>query len=90
MYIVKCTLLSNLSQFSKGGGGGHWWDGWGWWGIIIKEKLMYNTGSKSIQSCYDKGTENELIMLIIACNKRLNFFSIYMPNPNNFYLNCPH
>lgn len=42
MYIVKCTLLSNLSQFSKGGGG-HWWDGWGCLGIIIKEKLIYIT-----------------------------------------------
>lgn len=91
---IKCILLSVLYwaiwvSFLRGGGSLVGWVGL--FGDYYKgEAYIYNTGSKSIQSCYDKGTENELIMLIIACNKRLNFFSIYMPNPNNFYLNCPH
>lgn len=64
MFIVKCTLLSNMSHFSGGGGGVI--DGVGvGWGNIIKEKFMYDTstssmtsstGLKPIQSCYDKGT----------------------------------
>lgn len=56
MFIVKCTLLSNMSHFSWCGGGGVI-DGVGvGWGNIIKEKFMYDTGLKPIQSCYDKGT----------------------------------
>lgn len=38
-------------------GGGGVIDGVGvGWGNIIKEKFMYDTGLKPIQSCYDKGT----------------------------------
>lgn len=57
MFIVKCTLLSNMSHFSWWVGGGGVIDGVGvGWGNIIKEKFMYDTGLKPIQSCYDKGT----------------------------------
>lgn len=55
MFIVKCTFLSNMSHFSGGGGGVIDGGGVGW-GNIIKERFMYDTGSKPVQSCYDKGT----------------------------------
>lgn len=59
-----------MSHFSLGGGGVIDEVGVGW-GNIIKEKFMYDTGSKPIQSCYDATRDS---LLITHTNQSVNLY----------------